>query len=165
MPFDLNGDGMLEQVAWTVPDAPAAFLVIDKNGNGRIDDGLEIVGGGVVEGGRNAIDSLIRLRAQEGSGLSGSLQSGDALYEKLLLWRDANHNGVSESHELRPAREVVTRIGLGYTGFNRQDDHGNLFKWQGWMELRTAPGLNEPDGPLEHRSRTRRIYDVILRVR
>jgi hypothetical protein len=32
--FDLDGDGSLEQVAWTQPNAATAFLAIDKNENG-----------------------------------------------------------------------------------------------------------------------------------
>jgi len=39
--FDLNGDGRLEQVAWTTPDTATAFLAIDRNGNGTIDSGQE----------------------------------------------------------------------------------------------------------------------------
>ena len=162
--FDIDGDGSPEQIAWTQTNAPVAFLVIDKNNNGRIDDGTEIVGTRVIEVARSAVAalSMLRKRMDPGAAGSGAVRHGDTLYEKLLLWRDANHNGISESDELRPARELVTGIGLGYTGFSQHDDHGNLFRFKGWMELRTAPGLNEPESTVEHRARLRPMYEVVL---
>jgi hypothetical protein len=165
--FDIDGDGLPEQVAWTQADAPVAFLVLDKNENGRIDDGTEIVGTRVIEVARSAVAalSMLRKRMDPGAALSGAVRHGDTLYEKLLLWRDANHNGISEPDELRPARELVTGIGLGYTGFSQRDGHGNLFRFKGWMELRTAPGLNESEGGSEHRARVRQIYEVALQQR
>lgn len=162
--FDIDGDGTPEQVAWTQPDAPVAFLVLDKNKNGRIDDGREMIGTQTVHGASSAIRALIMLRAQDTPVLSGRLRHPDALYRKLLWW-DSNHNGISEPSELRPASEFMTVIGLGYDRFNQVDDHGNLFRFQGWMELRTAPALNEATEPLDHQARLRNTYEVALRRR
>ena len=44
VPFDIDADGVLDQVAWTSTDSDVAFLVLDRNDNGVIDDGSELFG-------------------------------------------------------------------------------------------------------------------------
>jgi hypothetical protein len=42
--FDLDADGVLDSIAWTERDAADGFLVLDRNHNGKIDDGTELFG-------------------------------------------------------------------------------------------------------------------------
>jgi hypothetical protein len=42
--FDADADGQTERVGWTATGAADAFPALDTNGNGRIDNGSELVG-------------------------------------------------------------------------------------------------------------------------
>jgi hypothetical protein len=161
--FDMNGDGMREQVAWTKPNAGVAFLALDRDGDGYITSGRELFGNFTIAGESNGFDALARMTMESNGGMKrGSVSSDDPLFARLLLWTDRNHNGVSESDELRPASEILSDIGLGYQTHNRRDGYGNLYKFRGWVHVRTAPGRNKVETPQEDVARRRQIFDVFL---
>jgi hypothetical protein len=54
--FDLDADGLGQRLAWTLMGSTDAFLAIDENHNGRIDNGNELVGG--AQGPPNGFDYL-----------------------------------------------------------------------------------------------------------
>ena len=164
--FDIDGDGDLEQVAWTEPGANVALLARDVNGDGRVTSGRELFGNHMFPDAGNGAAALARALEQTGAGLSGAVQHGHALYDEILLWVDANHDGVSEPRELRPARELCTAIGLGYTDEDSHDTHGNRIRFKGWAELRTdGPEQGRAAHPSEQQPRLRHYYDVVLAVR
>ncbi len=135
--FDLDADGVAERIAWTEADSDEAFLAMDRNGNGRIDDGSELFGNHTpaFPGTRiTAGNGFEALRFTEGpafgrSALNGVLEAGDTVFPRLLLWRDANHNGVSEPEELTPvAGSGLTAIETDYKTSRKKDKHGNEFR-------------------------------------
>jgi len=163
--FDLDGDGIPERTAWTEADSDVSFLALDRDGDGRITSGKELFGNFTVPGASNGFKALQRLAMETNGGiLRGSVTSEDPIFEHLLLWNDANHNGVSEPWELRPASSVLSAIGLGYQSAPRRDGSGNRFRYRGWVHLRTAPGQNPALNGEDNRLRSRYIWDVLFAV-
>ena len=60
------------------------------------------------------------------------IDGADAAFGRLLLWRDANHNGISEEEELTPLSAAGVRaIGTDYKETRRVDRFGNQFRQKG----------------------------------
>jgi hypothetical protein len=163
--FDLNADGQLEKTAWTAADSRLAFLAIDRNGNGTIDNGSELFGNNTLSGVQNGFEALSEMNRQLKAGsapLVPFISSDEPLFSKLLLWEDKNHDGISQFDELQPASDVVSEIGLGYQTHKRKDGNGNLFKYRGFAHVRTAPGRNRAIEPKELEARRIWLYDVFF---
>src|SRR5262245_57551020 len=129
--FDLDGDGVPERVAWTAAGSDDAFLAVDENHNGRIDGGHELVGAW-RSGPSNGFSALAASASYERGHAStpGVLTSADPIFNRLILWVDANHNGISEENEMTSlAHAGFTKIFLGYTGVGAPDTAGNMFLW------------------------------------
>lgn len=162
--FDIDGDGAVEQVAWTPAGSDVALLAQDRDGNGLITSGKELFGNHTLTGSTNGFDALLRMSIGTNGGIKrGSVSNDDPLFARLLLWTDANHNGFSEASELRRAGEILSDIGLGYNVTDRKDGHGNLFRFLGWAHVRTAPGRNRARTKEEEDDRRIAIWDVYLK--
>lgn len=164
--FDIDGDGDLDQVAWTASGSNVAVLAMDVDRDGRITSGRELFGSYMIPKASNGPNALLHLFEASGAPLSGVVERGHQLYEQILLWSDVNHNGVSEPGELRRAKELFTGIGLGFIKEHRLDQHGNVTRYKGWAELRTG-GLDQERAtePRDHFSRLRHYYEVVLALR
>jgi hypothetical protein len=149
--FDLDADGVAELVAWTARDSDDEFLAMDRNGNGRIDDGSELFGDhtpaypdGEVVTTANGFEALKFLQSPS-YGVSRAdqlIDARDVPFSRLLLWRDANHNGISEPDELRSAADAgVVGIAAAYKEKKRKDRYGNEFRQRGtiiWQDGQDA---------------------------
>ena len=163
--FDIDGNGISEQVSWTEANSDIAFLALDRDGDGRITSGKELFGNHTLPGVANGFDALNKTNLATNGGVKrGSVSSDDPLFSRLLLWTDKNHNGVSEPSELRPVSELFSDIGLGYVRSGRQDRYGNIFGYKGWAAARSRPGRNRPKDATDEARRGLPIWDVYLKV-
>jgi hypothetical protein len=162
--FDLDGDGILEQISWTKQGDDLAWLAIDLNENGVIDSGHELVGDRMLPTAKHGFEVLYQMsQALDKTGQHlASVTEDDEVFDKLLLWTDRNHNGISERSEIEKFNHRFAAITLGYTIVNRVDEHHNIWKYEGYAQVRTAPGKNRAIRGRDINDRSITIYDVYL---
>lgn len=151
--FDLDADGVRERLTWTAADTAQAFLALDRNENGTIDNGRELFGTYTrLTSGANAANGFIALAELDDDG-DGVVDANDASWARLLLWVDANHDGVSQSAELRRIGESRVRsVATRHAWSGRRDAHGNTFRYRGQVTLQLPNGAVTPQA----------IYDVFF---
>jgi hypothetical protein len=135
--FDLDADGHGDHVAWTTATSNDAFLCLDRNQNGKIDNGRELFGNVTPQAqlpdpadynGYLALDMYDR--HEFGGNDDGYITSADAVYSLLRLWVDANHDGSSTPSELTTlANRHVTSIQLAFVESIQADGFGNEFRY------------------------------------
>ena len=147
--FDLRPGGPPEKVTWTAPNSGDAFLFLDRNGNGIVDDGGELFGNSTpLLGGGTASNGYIALAEFDlltlGGNSNGTVDAGDALFPYLGVWVDVNHNGMSESGELRSLSDAgVIALGNIYHHSGHRDSHGNLLRFRGKVWIVNAQGQRQ----------------------
>lgn len=155
--FDMDADGSPELVSWTEPDSEDAFLVMDRNRNGLIDDGTELFGNSTwlfrVGKAANGFEALLEFDQQfVGGDSDGVISDGDLMYKGLMIWRDRNHNGRSEPEELQSlASAGIVTVEYAFTENQRRDRWGNQFRFKSRVWARRNGGVV----PLQ-------TYDVFL---
>jgi len=133
--FDIENTGKPLQIAWTDPRFHNAFLVLDVNGDGRVDSGKELFGNFTPQpksehpNGFLAL-ALYDLPANGGNG-DGFIDAHDAVFAKLRLWIDANHDGISQPGELYTLDHFGIRsLAFGYMSSPKVDGFGNSFRYR-----------------------------------
>jgi len=136
--------GYENEVAHSWVSSESGFLVLDKNGNGVVDNITELFGSKEKDG--------FSILAQYDTNGDGVINSDDAIYSQLNIWRDLNGDGKTDVGELISLADAeVKTISLKPT-LQNINDNGN------WIPLTSQVTMT--DGS------TREIADVYLqRVR
>lgn len=135
--FNFNGEGA-EHIGWTAASSDDAFLVLDQNSNGTIDDGSELFGNRTPQPEppagteRNGFLALAEYdKPSNGGNGNGKIDPTDAIFPSLRLWQDTNHNGISEPAELHTLASIgLHTLELDYKMSKNVDEFGNAFRYR-----------------------------------
>lgn len=111
--FDLDKNGFAEKTAWIgIEDG---FLVLDRNGDGTINDGGELFGDKVeLQNGLTSVSGFEAL-AELDNNNDGCIDAEDSAWTSLRVWIDSNHDGISQG-ELKTLDDLgIVSISLEVT--------------------------------------------------
>jgi hypothetical protein len=125
--------------------------------SGHIYGGKQLFGNKTTPGCNNGYCALAKWDLKENGGNGdGIIDFHDAVWPRLRLWIDANHDGIAQPDELHSLPELgVLSISLKYSDDQYQDAFGN------WFHYKAALNPN----PLDGTSKDGRLtYDVFFLV-
>ena len=138
--FDHDANGFAEKTGWI--NAEDGFLARDLNKNGVIDDGSELFGNyTVLKDGTLAANGFEALKDLD-SNNDGVFDVNDEAFHDVVVWRDANGNGMTDDGELIDLLQAgVSSIALNYNAGEESDENGNKFSQTGTFS--DANGINK----------------------
>jgi hypothetical protein len=98
--FDFFGNEKRIQIAWTAPGSTNGWLALDRNGDGNINSGKDLFGNVTAQPPSDNPNGFLALAVfdlqENGGNGDGMIDSQDAIWPKLLVWIDSNHDGISQ---------------------------------------------------------------------
>ncbi|HEV2720872.1 MAG TPA: hypothetical protein VG323_12695 [Thermoanaerobaculia bacterium] len=151
--FDIAASGTPVRIGWTTAGADEAFLCRDRDHDGRITSGAELFGNATpLRNGAPAQNGFLAL-AEYDDNHDGVIDERDRIWGELLLWRDLNHDGISQPSELAPVvGSGLAAISLDYYWTGRRDSSENLFKYESRIWMTNSGGQATP----------RPVYDIFF---
>jgi len=138
------------QMSWTDPAYHNGWLTLPRDG--KVEALSELFGNFTPQPPSDDPNGFRALAVYD-LNHDGVIDAQDAIYSKLRVWIDANHDGVAQPEELHTLAELsVERISLDYHESRRTDEYGNQFRY--------VAGIEDAAG-----KRDNRTYDVFLVTR
>jgi hypothetical protein len=158
--FDIAGTGHPVQIAWTAAGFGDAFLVL-PGADGTVHNGKELFGNFTPQPASNTPNGFLALaefdKPENGGNGDGMIDERDAVYSRLRLWIDENHDGVSQPFELHTLPDLgVLSLSLNYYQARREDQFGNQFRYK----AKVNPGRHDKRDEASEVGRW--MYDVFF---
>ncbi|OPH35828.1 helix-turn-helix domain-containing protein, partial [Moraxella equi] len=131
--FDHDGDGIAHATGWVKKDD--GILVLDRNGDGVINDGREVFGDSMIlSTGETAKHGYEALADLDSDG-NGKINADDTKFDELRVWRDLDSDGVSDVGELFGLHELgISALNLDYQEVDKNLTGGNKLTQLGSYE-------------------------------
>jgi hypothetical protein len=111
--FDMNNDGKADHTGWVHKDD--GLLAIDANHDGVINNQSELFGNTATQE-----DGFANLAQYDQNG-DGVIDAKDAIFNQLVVWQDANQDGVSDQGEMFSLNDLhIASIDLHATAADYQ---------------------------------------------
>ncbi len=134
--FDLLNTGSKVNVGWISPKD--GLLAVDNNGNGKIDNGNELFGGGVGDGFAK-LDSFDTNR-------DGIVDATDTNFGALKIWQDGNSNGVTDRGELQALSVFgIQSLNVAHEKKFELDNQNNILGERGSVNTTNGKSLDMID--------------------
>ncbi|MDJ0837323.1 MAG: hypothetical protein QNK37_12455 [Acidobacteriota bacterium] len=150
--YDLYANGHPLFLQWVMPFEDDAFLALDLNGNGVVDDGSELFGSGtrMIATGDAAPNGYVGLAQYDeianGGNDDGLITPDDIVWENLFLWLDADADGISTQDEVFALADFqINAFEYIPRESRRRDRHGNKLKFWAAAYRRDLPKLKTVD--------------------
>ena len=126
--FDINGDGQTDRTSFV--SGGDAFLALDLNGNGFIDNGTELFGD--QRGARNGMEELARYDENR----DGRITKEDSAFSRLLAFYGAERRGTGSVQVFKPIAELgIKSLKLDARATDIQRADGNVISALSEVEM------------------------------
>lgn len=155
--FDLSGNGISIQISWTAASSKNGWLALPAE-DGSITSGKQLFGNFTPQPPSDQPNGFLALAVYDqpdhGGNGDGVIDWHDAVWPKLRIWIDSNHNGIAEPKELYTLPSLgIYSLALQYVNSPLKDQYGNQFMFKGKVNPEGQPKTDDVD---------RVMYDVML---